>query len=247
MLLMRFIPIATNIWEQLVSDFNALGGYQELLSILLRLILACVLGAVFGFERELKNKPAGYITFLLVSMGSCLFAVLQKNILGPDSQDKSRIIAQVVSGVGFLGAGTILHNRGSVKGITTAALLWVSAAVGLLVGTGGILNIVTAVAATVIFYPLSLLSRKLGRKLVNERQVHRIFVVFEEEKEKELYELLALQGVVIQKTFFHNKKKVEEGYLKEIYIYIKMPKKVEFQELLDNLATYEWISNIEVA
>lgn len=247
MLFIKMLPIAANIFDQLIEDFNSLGGYQELLSIILRLVLACALGAVFGFERELKNKPAGYITFLLVSMGSCLFAVLQKNILGPDTQDKSRIIAQVVSGVGFLGAGTILHNRGSVKGITTAALLWVSAAIGLLVGTGGILNIVTAIVATIIFYPLSLLSRKLGRKLVNEKQVHKIFVVFDEEKEKELYELLALHGVVIQKTFFHNKRRVEEGYLKEIFIYIKMPKKLEFQELLDNLATYEWINNIEVA
>ena len=141
MIFLNIIPIATNIFDQLIEDFNALGGFQELFSIFLRLILACVLGAVFGFEREIKNKPAGYITFLLVSMGSCLFAILQKNILGPETQDKSRIIAQVVSGVGFLGAGTILHNRGSVKGITTAALLWVSAAVGLLIGTGGILNI----------------------------------------------------------------------------------------------------------
>lgn len=247
MLFIKMLPMAANVFEQLVKDFNALGGFEELLSIILRLFLACALGAIFGFERELKNKPAGYITFLLVSMGSCLFAILQKNILGPDSQDKSRIIAQVVSGVGFLGAGTILHNRGSVKGITTAALLWVSAAVGLLVGTGGILNIVTAIVATIIFYPLSLLSRRLGRKLVNEKQIHRIFVVFEEEKEKELYELLALQGVIIQKTFFHNKRKAGDGYLKEIYIYIKMPKKLEFQELVDNISVHEWINNIEVA
>ena len=145
-----FLNENTSYFSKLVEEFNSLGGWEVMFSMLLRVILACVLGSVFGFEREIKNKPAGYVTFLLVSLGSCLFAILQCNILGPDSQDKSRIIAQVVSGVGFLGAGTILHNRGSVKGITTAALLWVSASIGLLVGTGGIINIFIAIFATVV-------------------------------------------------------------------------------------------------
>ena len=244
---MNNIILIANYFNELIKEFNDLGGWQELLSMFFRVLLACILGSVFGFEREIKNKPAGYVTFLLVSLGSCLFAILQGTIMGPETQDKSRIIAQVVSGVGFLGAGTILHNRGSVKGITTAALLWVSASIGLLVGTGGILNTVIAVFATVVVYPITLLTRKLGRKLVTRRQVHRIFIVFEEEFEKDLYEILASNGVVVNKTYFHNKCVVDSKNFKEVYIYMKASKKHSYEDLLEHLATYEWIKTIENA
>ena len=211
----------TNYFTKLCEEFIDIhGGWPQLFSMLFRVILACLLASVFGFEREIKNKPAGYVTFLLVSLGSCLFAILQSTVVGPETQDKSRIIAQVVSGVGFLGAGTILHNRGSVKGITTAALLWVSASIGLLVGTGGIINITIAIFATVIVYPVTLLTRRLGKNLVNKRQVHRMFIVFDEEHEKELYEILSANGAVVNKTFFHNKKTVENVNLKEVYFYL---------------------------
>lgn len=232
-------------FTSLGEEFVKIGGWTEMFSILFRVVLACILGAVFGFEREIKNKPAGYVTFLLVSLGSCLFAILQTTILGPETQDKTRIVAQVVSGVGFLGAGTILHNKGSVKGITTAALLWVSASIGLLVGTGGIVNIIVAIFATVIVYPLTLLTRKLGSKLVGKRKVYRMFVIFEEEKEKDLYEILATSGVVVNKTFFHNKNEIDGKNFKEVYVYVKMPRKVTYEELLENLATYDWIRMIE--
>lgn len=244
---MNNMILIANYFNELVNEFNDLGGWQELLSMFFRVLLACALGSVFGFEREIKNKPAGYVTFLLVSLGSCLFAILQSTVMGPETQDKSRIIAQVVSGIGFLGAGTILHNRGSVKGITTAALLWVSASIGLLVGTGGILNTVIAVFATVVVYPITLLTRKLGRKLVTRRQVHRIFIVFEEEFEKDLYEILASNGVVVNKTYFHNKCVVDSKNFKEVYIYMKASKKHSYEDLLEHLATYEWIKTIENA
>lgn len=242
-----FLQESTGYFAKLIEEFNLLGGWQVLLSMILRVILACLLGSVFGFEREIKNKPAGYVTFLLVSLGSCLFAILQCNILGPDTQDKSRIIAQVVSGVGFLGAGTILHNRGSVKGITTAALLWVSASIGLLVGTGGIINITIAIFATVIVYPLTLVTRRLGKNIVNKRQVHRLFIVFEEEKEKDLYEILSVNGAVVNKTFFHNKNIIDGKNFKEVYIYLKASKKYPYDDLLDHLASYDWVKAIENA
>ncbi len=245
---MSGVFLITNYFAELVNEFIELhGGWPVLLSMILRVLLACLLGSVFGFEREIKNKPAGYVTFLLVSLGSCLFAILQSTVVGPETQDKSRIIAQVVSGVGFLGAGTILHNRGSVKGITTAALLWVSASIGLLVGTGGIINITIAVFATVIVYPVTLLTRRLGKNIVNKRQVHRMFVVFDEEHEKELYDILSANGAVVNKTFFHNKKTIDNHNLKEVYIYLKVSKKCPFDELLDHVATYEWVKAIENA
>ena len=245
---MSGVFLLANHFTELATEFTEIhGGWPQLFSMLFRVILACLLASVFGFEREIKNKPAGYVTFLLVSLGSCLFAILQSTVVGPETQDKSRIIAQVVSGVGFLGAGTILHNRGSVKGITTAALLWVSASIGLLVGTGGIINITIAIFATVIVYPVTLLTRRLGKNLVNKRQVHRMFIVFDEEHEKELYEILSANGAVVNKTFFHNKKTVENVNLKEVYIYLKVSKKCPFDELLDHIGTYEWVKAIENA
>lgn len=233
------------LWETLVTQYEALGGYPIILEYIFRIFLSTILGAVFGFERELRNKPAGFITFMLVSMGSCLFGILQQTV--GDANSNSRIIAQVVSGIGFLGAGTILHNRGNVKGITTAALLWVSAAVGLLVGTGGIVNCVIALCATVIFFPLSLLSRKLGRRIITTRQVHRVFVVFQEEREKELYDYLAMNGVSVKKSFFHNKKDEGKLHLKEIYLYFSTSKKMSYQDILEQLSSFDWIQQIEEA
>lgn len=224
---------------------------------ILRVFLATLLGAVFGFERELKNKPAGFITFMLVAMGSCLFALLQVNMVRMNienmsgehlfSLDTSRIIAQVASGIGFLGAGTIIHNRGVAKGITTAALLWVSASVGLLIGIGGIYNYIIALAATIFFFPLSLLSRKIGRNFVADHRVYRIDIVFDEEHEKELYDKIAQNGATVKKTFFHNKFVQDGKYLKEVYIYFGLSKKVDYNALIDNISNESWVTSIEDA
>src|SRR5690606_8186930 len=108
-----------------------------LIEQILRILAATIVGATIGYEREIKNKPAGFFTFTLVCVGSCLIAILQQNIyLENPSSEPGRIIAQVISGIGFLGAGSIIHNRGNVKGLTTAAMLWLASALGLLIGTG---------------------------------------------------------------------------------------------------------------
>lgn len=110
--------------------------------LLLRIILASVFGALIGLERQLRAKEAGLRTHVLVCIGSALFMIVSKygfeDILSVDhvALDPSRIAAQVVSGVGFLGAGAILINKQMIKGLTTAAGLWVTAALGLVVGSG---------------------------------------------------------------------------------------------------------------
>lgn len=225
----------------------------------LRLILAAILGSVLGFERELKNKPAGFITFMFVSVGACLFALLQINLISMAYQareldsaifdfiksDISRIVAQVVSGIGFLGAGTIIFNKGAVKGITTAAMLWVAAALGLLVGIGGLNNYIIAVTTTVILVPLMLLSRQAGRKLTDRFKVHRVFISFEEPKENELYEYMTQKGATIKKTFFHNKYQVNGIHYKEVYFYFTVNKKTNFDEVVRSLSHLDWILSLE--
>ncbi len=99
------------------------------------LLLASVLGAVVGLERELHGRPAGLRTHILLSLGAALFGMLSHGIHSPQS-DPTRIAAQVVTGIGFIGAGTIIHLGGTVRGLTTAASIWATAAIGLAVGLG---------------------------------------------------------------------------------------------------------------
>ena len=109
---------------------------------ILRLLAATAMGAAIGFEREYHAKEAGLRTHLLVALGSCLFMILSiygfDFMLGRDhvSFDPSRIAAQVVTGIGFIGAGTIIFQKQAVRGLTTAAGLWVTAAIGLACGNG---------------------------------------------------------------------------------------------------------------
>jgi putative Mg2+ transporter-C (MgtC) family protein len=102
--------------------------------ILLELILATFLGMVIGLDREYRNQPAGLRTHMLVGLGSCLFTVL--SIYAFPGSDPGRVAAQIVAGIGFLGAGTIINRKGQAHHLTTAASIWATAAVGMAVGTG---------------------------------------------------------------------------------------------------------------
>lgn len=112
-----------------------------------RLLLAAFLGGAIGLEREVSGKPAGFRTNLLICLGAALLTELSVAIaLAADPTvgvaDPARIAAQIVSGIGFLGAGTIIQSRGSVVGLTTAATMWVVAAIGMAVGAGAYLEAV---------------------------------------------------------------------------------------------------------
>jgi putative Mg2+ transporter-C (MgtC) family protein len=100
-----------------------------------RMVLAVALGTVVGYEREHEGKPAGMRTHGMVAVGAALFTVVSVYGFG-GAGDPGRIAAQIVSGVGFLGAGAILRQRGTIRGLTTAASLWVTAAIGTAVGAG---------------------------------------------------------------------------------------------------------------
>jgi putative Mg2+ transporter-C (MgtC) family protein len=101
----------------------------------LRVILAGALGALIGLQREIEGKPAGIRTYGLVAIGAATFTAVGIVAMG-NGDPASRVAAQIITGIGFLGAGTILHMKDRVLGLTTAAGLWVSAAVGMAVGSG---------------------------------------------------------------------------------------------------------------
>jgi putative Mg2+ transporter-C (MgtC) family protein len=113
---------------------------------LTRLVLAAILGGVIGLERELKHRPAGLRTNMFICFGAALFTVLSR-ALAAEPSDYTRIAAQIIPGIGFIGAGSILHTRGLTTGLTTAATLFVVASVGMAAG-GGLY--VTAAFATVV-------------------------------------------------------------------------------------------------
>lgn len=119
------------------------------LQMLWRLVVATILGAIIGYERERAGKPAGLRTHGMVSLGSALFTVVSLYGFG-GMGDPARVAANIATGVGFLGAGAILHQRRSVQGLTTAASLWVTAALGLAVGVGMVLMSCATVILVVI-------------------------------------------------------------------------------------------------
>jgi putative Mg2+ transporter-C (MgtC) family protein len=116
-----------------------------------------VLGAIIGFERELHRQPAGFRTHSLVALGAALFTIVSAYGFTGPLVDPTRIAAQIVSGIGFIGAGTILQHRGNIRGLTTAASLWSVAAIGTAAGAG--LMVMAVVGTMLILVVLALLDR----------------------------------------------------------------------------------------
>jgi putative Mg2+ transporter-C (MgtC) family protein len=131
----------------------------------LRLLLAAALGAAIGLEREIHDHPAGMRTHLLVALGSAAFTVLSITAFPAPGADPARVAAQIVTGIGFLGAGAILKEGLSIHGLTTAASLWVAAALGMAAGAGAWVTAVTVtVIALVSLWPLRVVAERfVGR------------------------------------------------------------------------------------
>jgi putative Mg2+ transporter-C (MgtC) family protein len=126
---------------------------MPLLDVTLRLLLAAGLGAAIGVERELRHKPAGLRTNILISVGAALFTIVSITLTDV-AHTPDRVAAQIVTGVGFLGAGAILHNRRSIHGMTTAATIWVNAAVGMAAGSGQYAMASVATGITIVVLAL---------------------------------------------------------------------------------------------
>jgi putative Mg2+ transporter-C (MgtC) family protein len=157
----------SDTWLELVRSLRL-----DLLGIL---AMSIVLGAAVGLERELRGKAAGLRTNVLICVGSALFTWLSVEIAGPYG-DPGRIAAQIVTGVGFIGAGTILHSRGHISGLTSAATIWLVAAIGVAVGAGAVLE---ATGATFFVLLVLGLLRPLERYLTSYGGIVRVTVEVE--------------------------------------------------------------------
>ena len=180
------------------------------LDITLRLAVAMLLGGVIGFEREYRAKDAGFRTHFLVALGSALFCIVSQFGFGFELKDSSRVAAQVVSGIGFLGAGTIIFQKNVVRGLTTAAGLWVTAAIGLACGTGMYLPavvttlmvligleilsaVIPRVSTSVVILSFSATSQESVKKAVREIRRNCLDIISYELKERK-----TSQGVIFE-------------------------------------------------
>ena len=140
--------------------------------IIVQLLVATLCGGLIGYQRETSDRPAGFRTHILVCVGSAVYMLVSVAVAG-DKFDPGRIAAQVASGIGFLGAGTIIKQGSIVRGLTTAASLWTVAGIGLAAGFGGPTMTIAAIGTIVVFLALSLL-RQMEIRFEGSRRIFNI-------------------------------------------------------------------------
>ena len=220
------------------------------ITLMLRLLLASLLGGIIGLEREIHGRPAGFRTHLLVSLGSCLFCITSVefyrifgNFSGsvPVGTDPGRIAAQVVTGIGFLGAGAILREGASVRGLTTAACLWVAAALGLACGIG---LFYLAICVTLIALFSLLLLKQVENRL--HRDIYLPVRVWGDDSEdfvRRIYGVLASCGIDHMDTKFD--KDVEHQRLL-VEVQVKRPRRGSAEDIVAGLSRLQGVSRVTV-
>ena len=208
--------------------------------VLLRIVVAGGLGAAIGLERELRERAAGFRTHLLVGVGACVFTLVSAyawhdfHFGGGVSFDPTRIAAQIVTGIGFLGAGAIIRQGFTVRGLTTAATLWVVAAIGMAAGAGYYSAAVIA-AALVLFslWPLRIVARgMLGR--IRPHSARPIVEVRQGESAAPVLDVLAEAGVEARSLEFE-----EEHGRRRVAVDIELPLDKKRTALIARLAEQE--------
>ncbi|MGM9902874.1 MgtC family protein [Enterococcus sp. 10A9_DIV0425] len=222
--------------------------------IILRLSIALLFGGAIGFERQYKNRPAGMRTHILVCMGACIIALIQVEIassalrdalehpelVGTIRSDEARLIAQVVSGVGFLGAGTIIVTKQSVTGLTTAASLWAIAGLGIAIGMGfyaiaivSFIGIVIAltVVKQIIHVPTT---KKLEIQFIHRRETKDFLAEYFEERK-----------ITIEDVNFDVKFIDDYRVYKNVYT-VNLPKGLTYAEVIEELSVYKNITKLHL-
>ena len=145
---MRTMGMWQEIWNTVMSEFSDIPDATQITRIILRLLVAAVLGGLLGYEREQQGKSAGVRTHMLVAIGAALFVLIPQQA-GASTTDITRVLQGLIAGVGFLGAGAIIMGTKQVetRGLTTAASIWVTAAIGIAAGMG---REMTAVLSTLL-------------------------------------------------------------------------------------------------
>ena len=183
------------MWEKIVQTLTTEGKW------LLSILIAGILGFIIGFERKNRSKEAGIRTHAIVCLGSALLMIVSRFGFGGSNADSARVAAQIVSGIGFLGAGMIIYRKKSVQGLTTAAGIWATAGIGM--ACGGELYVVaigTTVLLVAVQYILHLKFKIFATKKTFELKIVFIQTNLESEKIKELFGITHFHRLQISKT-----------------------------------------------
>lgn len=230
--------------------------------IILRLFIAVVIGGIIGYEREFNNMPAGFRTNILVCIGATVVSLIQVVSLNEVSTmvvthpglqqvlkvDVGRMAAQVISGIGFLGAGAIIHEKGSVKGLTTAASLWTVACIGIAIGMGYyFLSITSTILVVLILFFLKKVETKFLLK------PGEIKVQIETEKDTEfnaakfVIDYFNINKIKVRNIEYINNddSDTEVDILKIIYTII-LPRNLKYLQVEEIIRSYEGVGNIFV-
>lgn len=213
----------------------------------LRLLGAALVGALIGFERELRDQPAGFRTHILVALGSCVFTVISAYGFGALAGergyvrvDPSRIAAQIVTGIGFLGAGVIFRQGLTVRGLTTAASLWVTAALGMAVGAGA--YIVAGAGAAVALLTIAALRpvRRAVRGLRREQE-ELILAVQPETPLDQLMKELGAAGIRVD----HLRVADEGEDRTELVLSVRIPPETSTEEVMVMIRGMRGVRGVE--
>lgn len=213
--------------------------------IIFKLALACILGALIGLERESLNRPAGLRTYTLVCVGSTLAMIVSIDIYLQYYQtvnaDPGRIAAQVVSGIGFLGAGTIMREGASVRGLTTAAGLWVVACIGLAVGAG---LYIPAVVTTILILFVLIYFIRFEQFFTGLREYKGLVIVVEDRPGQvgTIGSILGDMGVLI-KNIQLNRAEDEDNL--EVELLVELPSGMKISQVIEELSTMKELKSID--
>lgn len=210
---------------------------MDIIEVVLKLVLAIALGGLIGLEREASQKPAGFRTNILVCVGSAMMMMLSVMIIqskGGTTDTLVRMAAGVITGIGFLGAGTILHARGTIAGLTTASTIWVVAGLGLVIGAG---YYVPALIFTALTIATLVLFRRVEESYLRRAQFH-YHVKFKQRPYilSSLRKLALHHGIRLEKMTLREEAK---SFLVTFFFAASEEKEQEFNQGLFDLADIE--------
>ena len=215
------------------------------IGFIFRLIEAAFLGGLIGLERERNNQPAGLRTHIILCLGSALLMEVSMRVAeGSPTNDPGRIAAQVVSGIGFLGAGAILRMGASVRGLTTAASIWTTAGIGLAVGVG--LHVEAVSVVVIMLVSLGLL-KKVGRRISGRRRFKLLEIMVnggeEEEMFQELEDILSKERCDIREM---DVKKDPEGGPMRVRVQITTPRDFDPSRLVEAITSHVSVTGAKI-
>ena len=227
------------------------------IDIILRLIVAIAAGGLVGIERKQRGKAAGFLTNILVCLGACIIAIYQKILFYEGIEmirkypelsnvikiDSGRITAQIVSGIGFLGAGVIMQSKDKIRGITTATVLWVMSAIGMIIGNG---NLKYGIIATIFLYGCLIFLRRFEVRYIKSSKLSTITLVYDHVIEEDILKTFWTHDISILKSEVESIENVDGEEIYTKIFDVSLPKNIDIGELSSLLTKIKKVYNIEI-